>query len=550
MIMRAFRIASIALTLARYRLDELLLALPPLRFARAIRLLPWGRRRVRQLPRGARLRLALQELGPIYVKFGQIISTRRDLLPPDIADELSGLQESVEPFPAESARAIIASQLGAPVESLFESFEARPLASASIAQVHGARLKTGEEVVVKVVRPGIERRIRRDLELMHAIARLTRRYHPEGDRIRPDDIVAEFQRVITRELDMKAEAANASLLRRNFEDSPDLYIPAIHWNLTASRVLVMERISGVPVRDLEELRRRGVDLEKLARRGIRIFYGQVFRDNLFHADMHPGNIRVDTTRPDDPTFIALDFGIVESLTPEDLYYIGENFLAIFNRDYRRVAELHVEAGWVPPETRIDELAAAARTVGEPNFTRPLEEVSFAEMVVELFSVARQFKLTLQPQLIMLQKTLLNIEGMARELFPRLNIWDVAKPELEQIFRERYGLQRTARRLASKLPGWLAQSPEMPELLRDYFKLASSGGLRTRIDSRDLERLAGELGRHNRRMPGAILAAGLLVTGALLAGYDIAPLWQGHSLPAGAALLAGLFIGWRAWRDGG
>lgn len=547
MIARGVRLTSIGLTLARYRLDELLVALPPLKFARVVRLLPWGRRHVRELSRGARLRLALQELGPIYVKFGQILSTRRDLLPEDIADDLAGLQDDVPPFPTDQARAIIEQQLGAPIAELFTDFDDRPLASASIAQVHAARLKSGEKVVVKVVRPGIERQIRRDLELLRALARLLRRYHPEGDRIRPDDIVSEFERVIHRELDMKAEAANASLLKRNFQGSGDLYIPTIYWQLTAERVLVMEHVEGVPVKDIPELKRRGVDLERLARRGIRVFYSQVFRDNLFHADMHPGNLLVDTTNPLDPTWIALDFGIVESLTPEDLYYIGENFLAIFNRDYRRVAELHVEAGWVPADTRIDELAAAARTVGEPNFTRPLEEVSFAEMVIELFSVARQFKLTLQPQLIMLQKTLLNIEGIGRELYPRINIWEVAKPELEAIFAERYGLPRTARTLARKLPGWLARAPELPELAHGFLKAAGTGRLRTRIDSEDLQKLAAELGRHNRRLPGAIFAAALLISGAVLAGYQVAPLWQGHSLPAGLAVLAGVILGWRAWR---
>ena len=548
MISRGIRLTSIALTLARYRLDDLLAGLPPLKFARVVRLMPWGRRHVRELSRGARLRLALQELGPIYVKFGQILSTRRDLLPEDIAEDLAGLQDDVPPFPSEQARAIVEQELGSTIQALFADFEDRPLASASIAQVHAARLNSGEAVVVKVVRPGIERQIRRDLELLRALAQLVRRYHPEGDRIRPDDIVSEFERVIYRELDMKAEAASASLLRSNFEGRKDLYIPAIYWQRTASRVLTMERVDGVSVNNLDELRRRGVDLEKLAKRGIQIFYRQVFYDNLFHADMHPGNLLIDARNPEDPTWIALDFGIVESLSPEDLYYIGENFLAIFNRDYRRVAELHIEAGWVPADTRIDELAAAARTVGEPNFTRPLEEVSFAEMLIELFSVARQFKLTLQPQLIMLQKTLLNIEGMGRQLYPRINIWDVAKPELEAIFAERYGLRRTARRFLEETPALLARSPELPRLVHDFLKTTGAGRLRTRIDSADLEKLAGELGRHNRRLPGAVLAAGLVVSGAVLAGYQVAPLWSGHSLPAVMAGLGGLTLGWRAWRS--
>ncbi|MFW6341342.1 MAG: 2-polyprenylphenol 6-hydroxylase, partial [Wenzhouxiangella sp.] len=446
MIRHSLRLVSIVLTLTRYRLDDLLAEVPPFRIARYLRRLLGGSKAMADLSRGARIRLALQELGPIYVKFGQILSTRRDLLPPDIADELAGLQDAVAPFPSDQAQAIIEQQLKKPVSELFAEFETEALASASIAQVHGARLHTGEAVVVKVVRPGIEAQIERDLALLTSLGALVRRYHPEGDRIRPDDIVAEFGRVIHDELDMQSEAANASLIRRNFEDSAELYIPAIHWQFTASRVLVMERVSGVPVRDIPELKRLGVDLEKLARRGVRLFYTQVFRDNLFHADMHPGNILVDASDPADPTLIALDFGIVGSLTPSDLYYIGENFLAIFNREYRRVAELHIEAGWVPPDTRIDELEAATRTVCEPAFTRPLEDVSFAETVISLFQVARRFKLTLQPQLIMLQKTLLNIEGMGRDLYPKLNIWEVAKPELEGIFRERYGLPQTADKL--------------------------------------------------------------------------------------------------------
>ena len=547
MIRHSIRLVSIVLTLGRYRLDDLLAEMPLFRLARAVRLLPWATKPVTELNRGARIRLALQDLGPIYVKFGQILSTRRDLLPPDIADELAGLQDAVAPFPSEQARAIIEQQLKQPIDALFDEFEDRPLASASIAQVHGARLKTGESVVVKVVRPGIDEQIKRDLALLKSLGALVRRYHPEGDRIRPDDIVKEFGRVVHDELDMQSEAANAWLIRRNFADSKELYIPAVYWQLTASRVMVMERVSGVPVRDIPELKRRGVDLEVLARRGVRLFYTQVFRDNLFHADMHPGNILVDASDPADPTLIALDFGIVGSLLPNDLYYIGENFLAIFNREYRRVAELHIEAGWVPPDTRIDELEAATRTVCEPAFTRPLEEVSFAETVINLFQVARRFKLTLQPQLIMLQKTLLNIEGMGRDLYPRLNIWEVAKPELEGIYRERYGLPRTAEKLGQQLPSLLARSPEVPHLIYEALKLASTGKLRTRIDSGDLEQLGQAVGRHNRRVPGAILAAGFIIAGAVLAGYAVPPLALDYSVPGLASLAVGLLVAWRTLR---
>ena len=543
MIRRAFRMFRIAMVLSRYRLDELILDLPALRMARLVRVLPWGRRRVRDLPRGARLRLALEELGPVYVKFGQILSTRRDLLPPDIAEELAGLQERVPPFPGEQARAIIEEELGKPVDELFASFEEQPMASASIAQVHAAVLPDGSEVVAKVVRPGIEARIDDDLELLSALAGLARRYHPEGERIRPNEVVAEFQRVIGDELNMQQEGANASMLRRNWEDSEALYIPKIYWSHTARRVLVMERVGGVPVRDIDELKRQGVDLERLAVRGIRVFYTQVFQDNLFHADMHPGNIRVDTTDPSNASFIALDFGIVGSLTPDDLYYIGENFLAIFNRNYRRVAELHIEAGWVPPETRIDEMESAARTVCEPSFTRPLEEVSFAELLISLFEVARRFKLTLQPQLIMLQKTLLNIEGMGRDLYPKINIWDVAKPELERIFRERYGVRRTASKVGRELPAWLARGPEVPNLVLDALRFAARGRISAQLDSDELAGIENQLRSQNRRIPGAVLACGVLVASAILAAFDVGPFLEDHSLPAlvGFAFAAG--IGW-------
>jgi len=544
---RGFRLFRIAVVLARYRMDTLILDMPALKLARVVRMIPWGRRGVRDLSRGARLRLALEELGPIYVKFGQILSTRRDLLPHDIADELAKLQDDVPAFPGEQARAIVEEELGKPVAELFGSFDETPMASASIAQVHAATLPDGTEVVAKVVRPGIEKRITDDLELLTTLANLARRYHPEGERIRPNEVVAEFKRVIFDELSMQSEGANASMLRRNWEDSEALYIPKIYWSHTADRVLVMERVGGVPVRDIDELRRQGVDMERLARRGIRVFYQQVFRDNLFHADMHPGNIRIDTTDPANASFIALDFGIVASLTPNDLYYIGENFLAIFNRDYRRVAELHIEAGWVPADTRIDEMEAAARTVCEPSFTRPLEEVSFAELLVNLFEVARRFKLTLQPQLIMLQKTLLNIEGMGRDLYPKINIWDVAKPELESIFRERYGIGKTAKKLGRELPSWVARGPEIPNLIHDALKFASSGRINARIASEDLEAIDHQLQRHNRRTPGAIFAAGLLIASSVLAAYDVGPWLQTHSIPAMAGFAVSIVIALRTFR---
>ncbi|MEJ8567249.1 ubiquinone biosynthesis regulatory protein kinase UbiB [Elongatibacter sediminis] len=545
------RLLKISAILARYRLDEFLQATHlyrPMRFLTGI--LPIGRiPGVEDMPRGERLRRALQDMGPIYVKFGQIVSTRRDLVPPDIADELALLQDRVPPFPGEEARAIVERALERPVTELFAEFDTEPMASASIAQVHAATLPDGQEVVVKVVRPGIRRQLKQDLDLLYTIARLAEKYWESGPRVRPPQFVREFETFIYDELDMVREAANASVLRSNFEGSSDLYIPRIHWQYTREPVLVMERVRGIPVSDIAALRERGVNMEKLAKRGIRVFYTQVFRDNLFHADMHPGNILIDATDPEDATFIALDFGIVASLTPRDLYYISENFIALFNRDYLRVAQLHVDAGWVPPDTRIDELEAAVRAVGEPNFTRPLNEVSFGQLMLKLFQVAYRFKLNIQPQLIMLQKTLLNIEGLGRQLYPELDVLAVAKPELETIMREKHGLDQTARELRERLPGWLSKAPDMPGLLHDYLQQATTGRLSNRIDSAELTRLNAGIERSRRRTVGALSGSALVITGALLLGLDAGPWqWFGESALAIIALVAGGWLILRANRD--
>lgn len=516
---RLTRLFHISLVLARYRLDEIVVATHLFRPARYLAWLALGRNRHGEKARGERLRLALQELGPVYVKFGQILSTRRDLLPADIADELALLQDHVPPFPGAQAQAIIEDELKAPVSELFHRFDTQPLASASIAQVHGAELPDGQQVVVKVVRPDIEQQLRRDLDLLHAIAALAERYWEEGQRIRPTAVVKEFETVIFDELEMQREAANASLLRRNFTGSRDVYIPEIYWNYCKKRVLVMERVSGIPVKEIATLKARGFNLERLAKRGVRLFYTQVFRDNLFHADMHPGNILVAEDNPDDPSFIALDFGIVCSLTPKDLYYIGENFLAIFNREYRRVAELHVEAGWVPPDTRIDEMEAAVRTVCEANFTRPLSEISFGDVLGQLFQVARRFKLNIQPQLIMLQKTLLNIEGLGRDLYPELDIWAVAKPELEAIMRDQHGLLHTADKIRRRLPGFLEKTPEMPGLIHRYLRMATRGQISTQLDEETMHQLQQAQDSRQRRMNQTIMGTGLLVAAAAIFPAD-------------------------------
>jgi ubiquinone biosynthesis protein len=543
------RLLKISAILARYRLDEFLEATHLYRPMRLLRVLaPWGARGVADKPRGERLRLALHEMGPIYVKFGQIVSTRRDLVPPDIADELAQLQDRVPPFPGAEAQKIVEDALGEPVGELFAAFDLEPLASASIAQVHAATLPDGREVVVKVVRPGIRRQIRRDIDLLLVIARLAEKYWESGARVKPTEFVREFEMFIFDELDMNREAANASALRHNFEGSKELYVPEIYWPYCKEQVLVMERIHGIPISDVRALREAGVNMEKLAKTGIRVFYTQVFRDNLFHADMHPGNIFVDVSDPENASYIALDFGIVASLSEKDLYFISENFLAMFNRDYLRVALLHQEAGWVPQDTRLEELEASIRAVGEPTFARPLNEISFGELMLKLFEVAYRFKLDIQPQLIMLQKTLLNIEGLGRELFPELDVLAASKPELERILREKHGLDSAAKELRERLPGWLSKAPDMPGLLHDYLKQATSGKLVTRIDPADLAELRRS-DRQGRRIVARTVAGGaVFVGGALLTVFETGPWFlQGFSVPGLLLLVSGAWLMIRSGR---
>ncbi len=469
------RMLRITATLVRYQLDDLVQdahLFRPLRWLRPF--LPKPKADIAHLPRGARLRLALIELGPIFVKFGQILSTRRDLLPPDVSDELSLLQDQVPPFPGSQARAIVESALGAPIATLYTSFDETPLASASIAQVHAARLPDGQDVVVKVLRPNIAQRIASDIDLLRALGEIAQRWHPAADKIKPREIVFEIETTLRNELDLQREGANASVLRRNFASGEDVVVPTVHWSHSKESVLTLDRVYGVAVDDLAALDAAGVDRIALAEKGIRLFYTQVFRDNFFHADAHPGNIWVDVQRKTNPRFIALDFGIMGSLSERDQFLLAQNFMALFDRDYKRIAELHLEAGWMPPHIRVDELEAAVRTVCEPYFTRPLSEISIAEVVIKLFSVARKYELTLQPQLILLQKTLLNIEGIGRLLHPQIDIWATAKPVLAEILRKRYGLRRTLHELRTRLPQWIASAPEMPELVHTYFKKAAAG----------------------------------------------------------------------------
>ncbi len=455
---QALRLFRINWVLLRHGLDEVVLATRVFRPLRWVKyLLPWHWV-ARDLPAyPVRVRLALEDLGPIFVKFGQILSTRRDLLPDDLAIELAKLQDRVPPFDGAQARALIEKAWGRSVDEVLDKFDPTPLASASIAQVHTGRLKDGTEIVVKVLRPGIERTIRQDLGLMYTIAHLAERYWKDGKRLRPVEVVREYEKTIFDELDLQREAANASQIRRSWLNSEMLYIPEVYWDWTRSNVMMMERIYGTPVSDVVKLKAQGVSMKQLGERGVEIFFTQVFRDNFFHADMHPGNIFVEPSG----RYISIDFGIVGTLTTEDQRYLAENLLAFFERDYRRVAELHVESGWVPAGTRVDEFESAIRTVSEPIFEKPLSEISFGHFLVRLFQTARRFDMEIQPQLVLLEKTLLNIEGLGRQLYPELDLWTTAKPYMERWMKDQVGLKGLFDRTKRNVYSVADQAPELP-----------------------------------------------------------------------------------------
>jgi len=411
-------------------------------------------------PRGVRLRRALEALGPIFVKFGQMLSTRRDLVPLDIADELAQLQDRVPPFPSNQAIATLEAAYKRPLAEVFAEFDATPVASASVAQVHFARLHDGTAVAVKVLRPAIAPVIAHDVSLLYAAAGLIEKLFADGRRLRPREVVAEFEKHLEDELDLMREAANCSQLRRNFKDSPLLLVPEVYWDYCDHDVMVMDRMDGIPVSQIERLRESGVDIPKLAATGVEIFFTQVFRDGFFHADMHPGNILV---RPGSEQYIALDFGIMGTLTEVDKQYLARNFLAFFRRDYKAVALAHLESGWVPADTRIDELEAAVRAVCEPVFDRPLKEISFGRVLLQLFQASRRFNVEIQPQLVLLQKTLLNIEGLGRQLDPELDLWKTAKPFLERWMNEQMGWRALVKNLQTEAPKWAALLPQLPRL---------------------------------------------------------------------------------------
>ncbi len=506
------RLLSIARVLSRHRLDEVLLASHLFRPLRWFRILaPWSWLRSANSNRGVSIRLSLEELGPIFVKFGQILSTRRDLLPDDIATELAKLQDQVPAFDSNLAKIIIEKAYDRPIAEIFAEFEMAPLASASVAQVHCATLHSGEDVIVKVLRPDIAPVIKRDIRLMYSIARKVERYWSEGKRLHPVAVVQEFEKTILDELDFMREAANASQLRSNFEKSDILYVPEVYWEYSRSNVLVMERIHGIPVNDLTQLKKHNIDLKRLSEHGVEIFFTQVFRDSFFHADMHPGNIFVS----DAGQYMAVDFGIMGTLSSEDQRYLAENFLAFFKRDYRRVAELHVHSGWVSKDTRVDEFEAAIRTVCEPIFDKPLKEISFGQLLIRLFFVAQRFNMEVQPQLVLLQKTLLNIEGLGRQLYPDLDLWKTAKPFLEKWVASQFGPKALIKHLRTNAPLWVEQLPKMPTLFFEALEKINNGDIEYKINEKQIAEIKNEIKKSNQKTVRAVFGSGFIISSALL-----------------------------------
>ena len=500
--MRLFRLTKIVTVGLRFGLDRMVLdADSSGRLARIWQILFFWR--TFPEPRAVRLRKALESLGPIFVKFGQMLSTRRDLLPPDLADELALLQDRVPPFPTAQALDLLEGFYGKPIDEVFRDFERTPVASASVAQVHLARLPDGTEVAVKVLRPGIDRVIEHDLALLEAAAMLLEKIWPEGRRLKPREVVAEFNKYLHDELDLMREAANCSQLRRNFKDSALLIVPEVYWDWCGSRVMVMERMHGVPISQTPALLAQGNDLKALSREGVEIFFTQVFRDGFFHADMHPGNIFVHR----DGRYIALDFGIMGTLNEVDKSYLAQNFLAFFQRDYKRVAMAHIEAGWVPAKTRVDEFEAAIRTVCEPIFDKPLKDISFGKTLLRLFQTARRFEMEVQPQLVLLQKTLLNVEGLGRQLDPELDLWTTAKPFLERWMDERMGWRALVHGVKAEAPAWASTLPQLPRLVHNA--LADAGKQRT-LHQQRLDKLAA-----GQRLQGRMLALIGVMAAALL-----------------------------------
>ena len=536
------RLVKILNTAAKYRLGDYLQGrggTALIKLLLVIYGLPWTFNQARSLDRHQRLRLALEELGPIYIKFGQLLSTRRDFLQPELADALQGLQDDVPPFSSPGIKELISESLATDANEIFSELNLEPLASASVAQVHAAKLHNGEEVVIKVIRPGIEKTIRADIVLLKWLALHIENRIPIGKRLRPVEVINDYEKTILDELNLLAEGANTTQLRRNFSNSAVLYVPRIYWEFTRSNLLVMERIYGIPVADVTALEARNVNMKKLAETGVEIFFTQVFEHSFFHADMHPGNIFVNPDRPGNPQYIAVDCAIIGSLSPADQQYLARNLLAIFKRDYRKVAELHVECGWVPKETRVTEFEAAMRTVCEPIFEKPLKDISFGQLLVQLFSTAGRFNMEVQPSLVLLQKTLLNIEGLGRQLYPDLDLWQTALPYLEKWNARRLSPVSLLNRLRENIPDWIDQLPDLPQLsidaIREAQQLKEINASLVKAQEQQLERRAKRRGRSR--------AAGTtFITAAVVAAYPpIAAVTAG--IPAASLLLglAGLWL---------
>lgn len=503
-------------TLVRYGLDEFLTPTPLAVLRPVAKLFSFSfRKSAHDKSRGERLRLALTELGPIYIKLGQMLSTRRDLVPADIADELARLQDQVEPFSSEEAKSVVEQQLGATLDTVFSDFNTTPLASASIAQVHEATLKTGEAVVIKVLRPKIRQKIRRDLSMMYELASWAEKYSSEARRLRIKEVVKEYDSTLEREIDLRIEAANTSHLRHNFQDSELLYVPKVYWDYTRSKVMVVEKIAGTPIGDVRRLKDEGVNMKELADRGVEIFFTQVFRDSFFHADMHPGNIFVDTTNPDKPQYIAIDCGIMGTLDEDDKRYLAHNFLAFFDRDYKRIAELHVESGWIDEDVSIPEFESAIRAACEPIFGKALAEISFGHFLIQLFQTARRFNMQVQPQLVLLQKTLLYVEGLGRQLYPELDLWETAQPYLRKWLRDQIGPKAIFDEVKTQLPDWLHKAPKIPGLLFD--NVQKLGQELEKFDS--LKQEITQLEQYKLRQSGAqkhaIIGSGFALLSGLL-----------------------------------
>ncbi len=528
--------------LAHHNLDEYLVAFSPLKpWLFLLHLFP---RRKDDAPRGQRLREALEELGPVFVKLGQMLSTRPDLIPDDIAEELSLLQDRVPPFPGGEALSILEQAYEEPVSHHLIDFNQQPLASASVAQVHDARLTDGTEVIVKILRPGLEPVINRDIDLLYMLARMGEKYSSDIRRLRAVEVIDEYNKTIHDELDLMREAANASQLRHNFLTSPLLYVPEVYFDHTRTNVMVMEKIHGTTVNKIDTLVKKEIDLKQLSNNGVEIFYTQVFRDGFFHADMHPGNIFV----LDDGRYAAVDFGIMGTISDIDKHYLAENFLAFFNHDYRRVAQAHIDAGWVPDGTRVDEFESAIRSVCEPIFAKPLCEISFGRVLVRLFRVARRFNMEIQPQLVLLEKTLLYVEGLGRQLDPQLNLWDTAKPYLEQWAKREYSPRAFFKEIRQQAPMMWKMGPRLPVLVHNVLKQASNGELKLNQPDENLKKLREETSRGQKRLFHAIVGSALLISAALLAALDgYTPVMAGIA-PLSSWLLGGLgtlllFVSW-------